>query len=74
MKVAGALFLEFLHIFCGPYTQQLCLRRKKIKCDGIEPTCSQCATSKTQCTWLQTKDRAALSRQCVVVELNVTNV
>ncbi|KAI0092813.1 fungal-specific transcription factor domain-containing protein [Irpex rosettiformis] len=40
-------------------------RRKKIKCDGTEPTCSQCATSKTQCTWLQTKDRAALSRHYV---------
>lgn len=38
-------------------------RRKKIKCDGVEPTCSQCASSKSQCTWLQTKDRAALSRQ-----------
>ncbi|OBZ76527.1 Transcriptional activator protein acu-15 [Grifola frondosa] len=40
-------------------------RRKKIKCDGMEPTCSQCATSKSQCTWLQTKDRAALSRHYV---------
>ncbi|KAI0080746.1 hypothetical protein K474DRAFT_1589402 [Panus rudis PR-1116 ss-1] len=40
-------------------------RRKKIKCDGVEPTCSQCATSKSQCTWLQTKDRAALSRHYV---------
>ncbi|KAL4241486.1 ABC-transporter-regulating transcription factor-like protein [Abortiporus biennis] len=40
-------------------------RRKKIKCDGNEPTCSQCATSKSQCTWLQTKDRAALSRHYV---------
>ncbi|TBU58783.1 fungal-specific transcription factor domain-containing protein [Dichomitus squalens] len=40
-------------------------RRKKIKCDGSEPTCSQCASSKSQCTWLQTKDRAALSRHYV---------
>ncbi|EMD41041.1 hypothetical protein CERSUDRAFT_111616 [Gelatoporia subvermispora B] len=40
-------------------------RRKKIKCDGTEPTCSQCAASKSQCTWLQTKDRAALSRHYV---------
>ncbi|KAI0301814.1 fungal-specific transcription factor domain-containing protein [Multifurca ochricompacta] len=40
-------------------------RRKKIKCDGNEPTCSQCATSGSQCTWLQTKDRAALSRHYV---------
>ncbi|GBE79261.1 fungal-specific transcription factor domain-containing protein [Sparassis latifolia] len=40
-------------------------RRKKIKCDGNEPTCSQCAASKSQCTWLQTKDRAALSRHYV---------
>ncbi|KAI0303129.1 fungal-specific transcription factor domain-containing protein [Russula brevipes] len=40
-------------------------RRKKIKCDGTEPTCSQCATSGSLCTWLQTKDRAALSRHYV---------
>ncbi|KAK7060317.1 hypothetical protein VNI00_001082 [Paramarasmius palmivorus] len=40
-------------------------RRKKIKCDGCEPTCSQCAASGSQCTWLQTKDRAALSRHYV---------
>ncbi|PBL02271.1 hypothetical protein ARMGADRAFT_1005684 [Armillaria gallica] len=40
-------------------------RRKKIKCDGCEPTCSQCSTSGSQCTWLQTKDRAALSRHYV---------
>ncbi|KAH9844024.1 fungal-specific transcription factor domain-containing protein [Rhodofomes roseus] len=40
-------------------------RRKKIKCDGVEPTCSQCSQSKSQCTWLQTKDRAALSRHYV---------
>src|SRR5882762_8432500 len=40
-------------------------RRKKIKCDGVEPTCSQCSASGSQCTWLQTKDRAALSRQYV---------
>src|ERR1700691_5971416 len=45
------------------------LRRKKIKCDGVEPTCSQCSASGSQCTWLQTKDRAALSRQCVKSEL-----
>lgn len=38
-------------------------RRKKIKCDGCEPTCAQCQASGSQCTWLQTKDRAALSRQ-----------
>ena len=41
-------------------------RRKKIKCDGNEPTCTQCLSSKSQCTWLQTKDRAALSRQYVI--------
>ncbi|KAI5833483.1 hypothetical protein K523DRAFT_295915 [Schizophyllum commune Tattone D] len=40
-------------------------RRKKIKCDGSEPTCSQCMASGSQCTWLQTKDRAALSRHYV---------
>ncbi|KAJ7276174.1 fungal-specific transcription factor domain-containing protein [Mycena haematopus] len=40
-------------------------RRKKIKCDGCEPICSQCTASGTQCTWLQTKDRAALSRHYV---------
>ncbi|KAJ7499149.1 fungal-specific transcription factor domain-containing protein [Mycena latifolia] len=40
-------------------------RRKKIKCDGCEPTCSQCSASGSQCTWLQTKDRAALSRHYV---------
>ncbi|KAJ4472260.1 putative fungal-specific transcription factor [Lentinula aciculospora] len=40
-------------------------RRKKIKCDGCEPTCSQCAASASPCTWLQTKDRAALSRHYV---------
>ena len=43
-----------------------CIRRKKIKCDGCEPTCSQCSMSNSQCTWLQTKDRAALSRQYVL--------
>ncbi|KAH7930297.1 hypothetical protein BV22DRAFT_1109356 [Leucogyrophana mollusca] len=42
-----------------------CCRRKKIKCDGCEPTCSQCQASGSQCTWLQTKDRAALSRHYV---------
>ncbi|KAJ3981533.1 putative fungal-specific transcription factor [Lentinula detonsa] len=36
-------------------------RRKKIKCDGCEPTCSQCASSGSSCTWLQTKDRGPLS-------------
>ncbi|OAX40653.1 hypothetical protein K503DRAFT_768378 [Rhizopogon vinicolor AM-OR11-026] len=40
-------------------------RRKKIKCDGCEPNCSQCQASGSQCTWLQTKDRAALSRHYV---------
>ncbi|KAG5646422.1 hypothetical protein DXG03_003472 [Asterophora parasitica] len=40
-------------------------RRKKIKCDGCEPTCSQCSVSGSTCTWLQTKDRAALSRHYV---------
>ncbi|KAF8312877.1 hypothetical protein DL93DRAFT_2042574, partial [Clavulina sp. PMI_390] len=41
-------------------------RRKKIKCDGLEPTCSQCqASSSSSCTWVQTKDRAALSRHYV---------
>ncbi|KAJ3762896.1 putative fungal-specific transcription factor [Lentinula raphanica] len=34
-------------------------RRKKIKCDGCEPTCSQCSSSGSPCTWLQTKDRGA---------------
>ena len=38
-------------------------RRKKIKCDGNEPTCSQCQSTGSQCIWVQTKDRAALSRQ-----------
>ncbi|EJD53845.1 hypothetical protein AURDEDRAFT_110574 [Auricularia subglabra TFB-10046 SS5] len=40
-------------------------RRKKIKCDGREPTCSQCSASKTNCVWVQTRDRAALSRHYV---------
>ncbi|KAJ7228882.1 fungal-specific transcription factor domain-containing protein [Mycena pura] len=40
-------------------------RRKKIKCDGVEPECSGCAASGSTCTWLQTKDRAALSRHYV---------
>ncbi|KAF7331806.1 Zn(2)-C6 fungal-type domain-containing protein [Mycena kentingensis (nom. inval.)] len=40
-------------------------RRKKIKCDGVEPECGGCKATSTQCTWLQTKDRAALSRQSV---------
>ncbi|KLO15664.1 hypothetical protein SCHPADRAFT_849198 [Schizopora paradoxa] len=40
-------------------------RKKKIKCDGNEPLCTQCANAGTQCTWVQTKDRAALSRQYV---------
>jgi hypothetical protein len=40
-------------------------RRKKIKCDGCEPTCAQCVASGSQCNWLQTKDRAALSRHYV---------
>ncbi|EGO01729.1 hypothetical protein SERLA73DRAFT_85551 [Serpula lacrymans var. lacrymans S7.3] len=40
-------------------------RRKKIKCDGCEPTCSQCQASGSSCAWLQTKDRAALSRHYV---------
>ncbi|KAG6378488.1 hypothetical protein JVT61DRAFT_12748 [Boletus reticuloceps] len=40
-------------------------RRKKIKCDGCEPTCAQCQSSGSLCTWLQTKDRAALSRHYV---------
>ncbi|KAH8830218.1 fungal-specific transcription factor domain-containing protein [Flagelloscypha sp. PMI_526] len=40
-------------------------RRKKIKCDGVEPNCAQCTASGSQCTWLQTKDRAALSRHYV---------
>lgn len=44
-------------------------RRKKIKCDGCEPTCAQCQSSGSQCTWLQTKDRAALSRQYVATPL-----
>ncbi|KAI5120922.1 hypothetical protein M0805_002902 [Coniferiporia weirii] len=40
-------------------------RRKKIKCDGVEPVCSQCSASGANCAWLQTKDRAALSRHYV---------
>ncbi|CAE6524003.1 unnamed protein product [Rhizoctonia solani] len=40
-------------------------RRKKIKCDGREPTCSQCSLTGNTCTWIQTKDRAALSRHYV---------
>lgn len=45
------------------FSDQIVDRRKKIKCDGCEPTCAQCQSSGSQCTWLQTKDRAALSRQ-----------
>ncbi|KAJ3523020.1 hypothetical protein NM688_g8792 [Phlebia brevispora] len=55
------IFVESLHVD-PPFHAR---RRKKIKCDGNEPTCSQCASSKSQCTWLQTKDRAALSRHYV---------
>lgn len=40
-----------------------CCRRKKIKCDGREPVCSQCTQTSSTCNWIQTKDRAALSRQ-----------
>ncbi|KIY67354.1 hypothetical protein CYLTODRAFT_353365 [Cylindrobasidium torrendii FP15055 ss-10] len=40
-------------------------RRKKVKCDGKEPVCGQCSASSLECNWLQTKDRAALSRQYV---------
>ncbi|KAG9016252.1 hypothetical protein FRB90_003606 [Tulasnella sp. 427] len=40
-------------------------RRKKIKCDGTEPICGQCTQTNSNCTWIQTKDRAALSRQYV---------
>lgn len=40
-------------------------RRKKIKCDGTEPICGQCTQTGSNCTWIQTKDRAALSRQYV---------
>ncbi|KAG9009294.1 hypothetical protein FRB94_012240 [Tulasnella sp. JGI-2019a] len=40
-------------------------RRKKIKCDGTEPVCGQCTQTNTTCTWMQTRDRAALSRQYV---------
>jgi len=62
VKAAGAFF---------PYrdspNSESISRRKKIKCDGNEPTCTQCITSKSQCTWLQTKDRAALSRQYVII-------
>lgn len=46
-----------------PFSDNIVDRRKKIKCDGCEPTCAQCQSSGSQCTWLQTKDRAALSRQ-----------
>lgn len=51
------------HIYSPTRTNRADRRRKKIKCDGCEPTCSQCQSSGSQCTWLQTKDRAALSRQ-----------
>ncbi|KAF8324419.1 fungal-specific transcription factor domain-containing protein [Cantharellus anzutake] len=40
-------------------------RRKKIKCDGHEPVCSQCTQTNSTCTWIQTKDRAATSRHYV---------
>ncbi|KAJ7638605.1 fungal-specific transcription factor domain-containing protein [Roridomyces roridus] len=40
-------------------------RKRKIKCDGSEPTCAQCAASGSPCAWLQTRDRAALSRHYV---------
>ncbi|KDQ10040.1 hypothetical protein BOTBODRAFT_178587 [Botryobasidium botryosum FD-172 SS1] len=40
-------------------------RRKKIKCDGREPVCAQCTQGGNNCTWIQTKDRAALSRHYV---------
>jgi len=62
VKVAGAFFLHL----DSPNSESIS-RRKKIKCDGNEPTCTQCITSKSQCTWLQTKDRAALSRQYVII-------
>ncbi|KAG8963729.1 hypothetical protein FRC03_002629 [Tulasnella sp. 419] len=40
-------------------------RRKKIKCDGTEPVCGQCTQTNSSCTWIQTRDRAALSRHYV---------
>ena len=55
--------LIVLHHHYQPSLSYFFIRRKKIKCDGCEPTCSQCSISSSQCTWLQTKDRAALSRQ-----------
>ncbi|EJT97573.1 hypothetical protein DACRYDRAFT_119248 [Dacryopinax primogenitus] len=40
-------------------------RRKKIKCDGVEPVCGQCLGNINACTWKPTADRAAHSRQYV---------
>jgi hypothetical protein len=61
-RSASLYFFHFDHTHAH---NRLWSSRKKIKCDGNEPTCSQCAASGSQCTWLQTKDRAALSRQYV---------
>ena len=63
-KAAGTFSSSCLIIIHQPlFLSYSFIRRKKIKCDGCEPTCSQCTMSNSQCTWLQTKDRAALSRQ-----------
>jgi hypothetical protein len=62
----NACAISFISPDSGPHCS-----RKKIKCDGCEPTCSQCTASGSQCTWLQTKDRAALSRQYVIAILFV---
>lgn len=69
-RAAGMTFIPFPKVIGAHQLSPLLplpfpARRKKIKCDGCEPTCSQCSMSGSQCTWLQTKDRAALSRQCV---------
>lgn len=40
-------------------------RKKKIKCDGVEPICTICRNANIQCKYAETKDRAALSRQYV---------
>ena len=63
VRTAGACRLVSL----DPASLNALSRRKKIKCDGTEPVCSQCSSSSAQCTWLQTKDRAALSRQYVPI-------
>ncbi|KAF1841025.1 uncharacterized protein K460DRAFT_371020 [Cucurbitaria berberidis CBS 394.84] len=47
-----------------------CLRckRKKIKCDKEEPACHQCATAKSECQYVERRQRPRLAQQKVAVQ------